>query len=149
MIASILAFAVIIVIFPKEIGATLSFYEETLSPYSAKNELVHRAQDYTYDETVKAFSYPGFWTGHGTGTTALGTQYVRRILGQAKPKYAVEAGWGDLVFADGYLGIGALAVLEQCSDGDDVGSRQTLEGNGVLPFRPLRSSTTPICYCFR
>ena len=49
VIASIIAFAVIIVIFPKEIGARFAFYDETLSPYSAKNELVHRAKDYTYD----------------------------------------------------------------------------------------------------
>jgi hypothetical protein len=35
VIASILAFALIIVIFPKEIGARFAFYEETLSPYSA------------------------------------------------------------------------------------------------------------------
>jgi hypothetical protein len=103
--ASILAFALIIVIFPKEIGARFAFYEETLSPYSAKNELRHRAVHYTYDETVKAFSYPGFWTGHGTGTTSLGTQYVRRILGQVRPQYMVEAGWGNLVIEMGALGL--------------------------------------------
>jgi hypothetical protein len=105
MIASVLAFGLITVIFPKEIGARFAFYQETLSPYSPKNELQHRAQDYTYSETVKAFSYPGFWTGHGTGTTSLGTQYVKRILGQVKPKYMVEAGFGNLVIEMGVLGL--------------------------------------------
>jgi hypothetical protein len=103
--ASILAFALIIVIFPKEIGARLAFYEETLSPYSSKNELQSRVQNYTWDETAKAFSYPGFWSGHGTGTTSLGTQYVKRILGQARPRYLVEAGWGNLVIEMGFLGL--------------------------------------------
>jgi hypothetical protein len=105
MLASLLAFGLIIVIFPKEIGARFAFYEETLSPYSSKNELQHRAVNYTWENTVLAFSYPGFWTGHGTGTTSLGTQYVRRILGQVKPKYMVEAGWGNLVIEMGVLGL--------------------------------------------
>jgi hypothetical protein len=103
--ASVLAFGLIIVIFPKEISARFAFYEETLSPYSAKNELKHRAQDYTYNETVKAFSFPGFWTGHGTGTTSLGTQYVKRIFGQVRPKYMVEAGFGNLVIEMGAFGL--------------------------------------------
>jgi hypothetical protein len=105
MIASILAFTLIIVIFPKEIGARFAFYEETLSPYSPKNEFQKRVVNYTWDETVKAFAFPGFWTGHGTGTTSLGTQYVKRILGQARPKYMVEAGWGNLVIEMGVLGL--------------------------------------------
>jgi hypothetical protein len=105
VIASILAFTLIIVIFPKEIGARFAFYEETLSPYSSKNEFQKRVVNYTWDETAKAFAFPGFWTGHGTGTTSLGTQYVKRILGQARPKYMVEAGWGNLVIEMGVLGL--------------------------------------------
>ena len=54
---------------------------------------------------MKAFSYPGFWTGHGTGTTSLGTQYVRRILGQVHAIYSVEAGWGNLVIEMGIVGL--------------------------------------------
>jgi hypothetical protein len=105
LLASLLAFGLIIIVFPKEIGARFAFYEETLSPYSPKNELQHRVFGYTWAETAKAFSYPGFWTGHGTGTTSLGTQYVRRILGQVRPQYAVEAGWGNLVIEMGILGL--------------------------------------------
>ena len=103
--ASILAFGLIIAIFPKEIAARLAFYEETMSPYSRKNELQSRAFGYTWSENVKAVSYPGFWTGHGTGTTSLGTQYVRRILGQVRPVYQVEAGWGNLIIEMGIVGL--------------------------------------------
>ena len=105
LLASVLAFGLVVVIFPKEIGARFAFYQETMSPYSPKNELESRAFGYTWSETAKAFSYPGFWTGHGTGTTSLGTQYVRRILGQARPTYMVEAGWGNLVIEMGVLGL--------------------------------------------
>ena len=51
MLASILAFGLIIAIFPKEIGARFAFYEETMSPYSPKSELQNRAFNYTWSET--------------------------------------------------------------------------------------------------
>ena len=105
VIASILAFALIIVIFPKEIGARFAFTKKLCRLTARKTSFKSRAVNYTWDETAKAFAFPGFWTGHGTGTTALGTQYVKRILGQARPKYMVEAGWGDLVIEMGVLGL--------------------------------------------
>ena len=105
LIASVLAFGLIIAIFPKEIGARFAFYQETLDPRSPTNELENRLFGYTWGETAKAFSYPGFWTGHGTGTTSLGTQYVRGLLHAARAKYMVEAGYGNLVIEMGIFGL--------------------------------------------
>jgi hypothetical protein len=94
-----------IALFPKEVGARWAFYSETLLPSSPTSELGWRAWEYPVREFVKAFSFPQWPLGYGIGTSALGVQYVERLLGVASTGVMVESGYGTLVVELGIAGL--------------------------------------------
>jgi hypothetical protein len=104
-IAVALALALGAALFPKEIGAPLSFYRETVALDSRDSETLGRMWDYPLGNFLLAFS-DGEWTmGHGIGTASLGVQYVSRWLGQPAPQIGVESGYGTLVTESGIFGL--------------------------------------------
>jgi O-antigen ligase len=104
-IAVALALALGATLFPKEIGAPLSFYRETVALDSGDSETVGRMWDYPLGNFLLAFSDGEWTTGHGIGTASLGVQYVSRWLGQPAPQIGVESGYGTLVTESGILGL--------------------------------------------
>ena len=92
------------IVFPSAVGARLAFYYETLSPDSPASELAWRGWYYPVQELRKAFSYPNWFTGYGTGTGSLGIQYVSRFLNVPLPEAGVENGIGTLLIEMGVLG---------------------------------------------
>jgi hypothetical protein len=92
-------------LFPKEIGAPLSFYRETVLLDSKDSETLNRTWDYPLANFLAAFSDREWVMGHGIGTASLGVQYVSHLLGQPAPGIGVESGWGTLVTESGILGL--------------------------------------------
>jgi hypothetical protein len=106
-----IAILLLVVLFPDELGPRLAIYSETLMPNSPESELVHRTQTYPIQQLVYAFDHPRWPYGYGTGTCALGAQYVIRILGAPPPSAGVESGFGNLVVELGVLGLVLWIVL--------------------------------------
>jgi len=102
-----LAVVLLLSVYPEALLGRLAVYSETLSPYSPQSELVHRARDYPLQNFLGAFSYDRWPYGYGIGTTALGTQYVARIIGVKPLGVGVESGFGALVLE---MGIGGLVL---------------------------------------
>jgi hypothetical protein len=92
-------------LFPKQIGAPLSFYRETVSLDSKDSETINRSWDYPLSNFLLAFSDREWVMGHGIGTASLGVQYVSHLLGEPAPGIGVESGWGTLVTESGILGL--------------------------------------------
>lgn len=98
---SVVAFALLV---PSEFSARTSYYAGTLDPRAQTNEWSFRWNLYT-DETLKGISEGGV-LGQGTGTHALGLQYLfggadRSLAGI----YEVEAGHGVIAFEWGLIGV--------------------------------------------
>jgi hypothetical protein len=93
--------------YPDALLARLAIYQETLSPDSPKNELVHRGWSYPVQNFVGAFNYERWPYGYGIGTTALGGQYVARFFKVKPPVVGVESGYGTLIVE---MGIGGLIL---------------------------------------
>jgi hypothetical protein len=100
-----IALAILVGIFPQEVGTRLAIYTETLSPFSSKSELGFRSWDYPLQNFVAAFDYPRWPYGYGTGTASLGVQYVARIMHVPPMNVAVENGYGQLVIELGIVGL--------------------------------------------
>jgi hypothetical protein len=92
-------------LFPKEIGAPLSFYRETVLLDSQDSETINRTWDYPLANFLAAFSDREWVVGHGIGTASLGVQYVSHLLGQPAPQIGVESGYGTLVTESGIFGL--------------------------------------------
>jgi hypothetical protein len=92
-------------LFPKEIGAPLSFYQETVLLNSKDSETLGRTWDYPLANFLAAFSDREWVMGHGIGTASLGVQYVSRVLGEPFPQIGVESGFGALVVEMGIPGL--------------------------------------------
>jgi hypothetical protein len=105
-----MALALIVLLFPKEIGVRWAFYTETLDPRSTASELANRTWDYPIYNFMLAFSTPHWLMGYGTGTASLGAQYVAKIFKQKKPEIAVESGWGSIVVEMGVFGLALWVV---------------------------------------
>jgi len=105
-----LALALIVLLFPKEIGVRWDFYTETLDPRSTASELGHRTWDYPIYNFMLAFSTPHWLMGYGTGTASLGAQYVAKIFKEKKPEVSVESGWGSIVVEMGVFGLALWLV---------------------------------------
>jgi len=101
----------LLTIFPQEFGARVAIYSETLLPSSPASELGFRAHTYPLQELARAFSFPRWPYGYGTGTTSLGIQYVMRIMHAAPMGVGVESGFGNLVVELGILGLIFWIVL--------------------------------------
>jgi hypothetical protein len=100
-----LALVLTVVIFPQQIGARLTFYAETLLPWSPDYEVDVRVGSYPLDNFFNAFSQGNWLIGHGIGTTSLGMQYVTRIIGVPALQIGVENGYGALILELGILGL--------------------------------------------
>ncbi|MGA2647030.1 MAG: hypothetical protein ABSF15_20140 [Candidatus Sulfotelmatobacter sp.] len=104
-IAVALTLALGVTLFPKEIGAPLSFYRETVLLDSKDSETLNRTWDYPLNNFLVAFSDREWVMGHGIGTASLGVQYVSHLLGQPLPQFGVESGFGALVVEMGMPGL--------------------------------------------
>ena len=94
-------------VFPTVIGGNWSFFSETLSLGGQGSELVNRSWDYPVLNFNLALSEGNLLTGHGTGMSSLGMQYVARFLEEPLPDLNVESGYGSLVVE---MGIGGLIL---------------------------------------
>jgi hypothetical protein len=102
-----LGIAALFFTFPDALLGRLAIYSETLSPYSAANELTHRAGAYPIQNFLGAFDYPRWPYGYGIGTTSLGVQYVSRFFHEKQSIGSVESGYGALIVE---MGIGGLVL---------------------------------------
>jgi len=91
-------------VFPTVIGGNWSFFTETLSVNGEGSELVNRTWDYPVQNLVGAFQEGNLLSGHGTGMSSLGMQYVAHFLNQPLPPYNVESGYGALIVEMGIFG---------------------------------------------
>ena len=91
-------------IFPTVIGGNWAFFTETLSINGQGSELVGRLWDYPVQNLTEAISEGNLLTGHGTGMSSLGMQYVSRFLNEPLPAYDVESGYGALIVEMGVFG---------------------------------------------
>ena len=90
-------------VFPAVIGGNWLFFTETLSINGSGSELVNRSWDYPIKNLTAAFDEGNLLTGHGTGLSSLGMQYVSQFLNEPSPVYNVESGYGSLIVE---MGIG-------------------------------------------
>lgn len=107
MLGVALAIMLLLVSFPDALLGRLAVYSETLSPDSPTSELAYRARDYPIQNFLGAFTYDRWPYGYGIGTTALGTQYVAKIIGIRPLGVGVESGFGAIVVE---MGIGGLIL---------------------------------------
>jgi hypothetical protein len=92
-------------VFPTVIGGNWAFFTETLSVGGQGSELGARTWDYPVKNLTAALSEGDVLTGHGTGMSSLGMQYVSRFLNQPLPAFAVESGYGSLIVEFGIFGL--------------------------------------------
>ena len=104
-IATALALAALILLFPEDAGSRITYYAETLDPRSAAYEGGNRSWDYPVDNFLYAFEQPNWGLGNGIGTASLGAQYVAKVLGTRQPNLGVEEGYGNLIVAE--MGVAA------------------------------------------
>lgn len=99
-----LAITMSALIFPDALKARWAFYTETLSPTSSASEFSYRAWDYPVANLEKVFAQPNWLWGNGIGTASLGAQYVSRFIGQTRPDFGSESGFGQLILELGIVG---------------------------------------------
>ena len=97
------AITLMIFLFPQQTGTRLQFYAETLLPNSTDYQLGFRSWDYPVNNFLMAFAGPYWVWGNGIGTTALGTQYVQKLVGKAPRTVGVEEGFGTMIVEMGIL----------------------------------------------
>jgi len=90
-------------LFPQQAGSRLQFYTDTLLPNSSDYQLGFRTWDYPLNNLLMAFDQPNWVWGNGIGTTALGTQYVQRLVGNTSMPATVEEGFGTMIIEMGIL----------------------------------------------
>jgi hypothetical protein len=99
-----LGLILMVYVFPSVIGGNWLFFTETLSVNGEGSELVNRSWDYPVGNLIGAFEEGNLLTGHGTGMSSLGMQYVSQFLNVPLPNYSVESGYGALVVEMGVWG---------------------------------------------
>lgn len=97
------ALVLLFFLFPQQAGTRLQFYTETLLPNSSDYQLGYRSWDYPLENLMMAFDQPNWVWGNGIGTTALGTQYVQKLVGKSALPGAVEEGYGTMIVEMGIL----------------------------------------------
>jgi hypothetical protein len=103
-IAAAASVTLLILLYPKEAGARLDYYVETMAPSSSAYQVSFRAWDYPIQGLVQSFQQGSWVLGHGIGTTTLGRQYVAKFLHETPPPIGVEEGYGQLILQMGILG---------------------------------------------
>jgi hypothetical protein len=91
-------------VFPTVIGGNWAFFTETLSVNGQGSELINRTWDYPVQNLIGAIQEGNLLTGHGTGMSSLGMQYVAHFLNQPLPQYNVESGYGSIIVEMGVFG---------------------------------------------
>jgi hypothetical protein len=91
-------------VFPTAIGGSWAYISETLLPGNGESDITNRGWDYPLLNLTEAFQEGDLVTGHGTGMSSLGMQYVSRFLGSQFPNVGVESGFGALIVEMGVLG---------------------------------------------
>ncbi len=91
-------------VFPTVIGGNWSFFTETLSLNGEGSQFMSRAWDYPVQNLMGAIGEGNLLTGHGTGMSSLGMQYVAGFLNQPLPSFDVESGYGGLIVEMGVFG---------------------------------------------
>jgi hypothetical protein len=92
-------------VFPTVIGGHWAFLTETLSFSGEGSQLVARAWDYPVENLMGAFGEGQLLTGHGTGLSSLGMDYVARFFDVPLPQFNVESGYGGLIVEMGIFGV--------------------------------------------
>ncbi|HXZ31743.1 MAG TPA: hypothetical protein VEH30_05640, partial [Terriglobales bacterium] len=93
LIVGALGLAVVMLLFPEDVGSRIAFYAETLNPSSTAYELGTRSWDYPIENLMDAFTQPNWVFGNGIGTASLGRQYVAKAAGIRPPDIGVEEGY--------------------------------------------------------
>lgn len=105
-IAIVAGFCLFVAAFPNVTSSWGKYYYELLWPDSANSELGYRVGDYPLSQFEKAFQYPHWATGYGTGTASLGGPYVTGKFNAPPPPVGwVENGFGIIVIEMGILGL--------------------------------------------
>jgi hypothetical protein len=90
-------------LFPKALTAYFAEYSETLNPNNEESDFLYRLWAYPVGGLAEALNQPNWLEGNGTGTSSLGTQYVSKFLGTARPDCGVESGFGSLIVEMGII----------------------------------------------
>lgn len=96
-------------IFPRAVGGSWAFISESLFQENglsgaATTDLESRGWDYPVQNLMEALEEGNLLTGHGTGMSSLGMQYVSHFLGEEPPAFGVESGFGTLLVEMGIFG---------------------------------------------
>lgn len=102
-IATGLALALLVLLFPEDAGSRIAYYSETLDPRSSTYQLGTRSWRYPVNEFLSAFTQPNWQLGNGIGTASLGGQYVAKVLGTRPLNIGVEEGYGALILEMGVI----------------------------------------------
>ena len=100
-----LGLILMVYVFPTVIGGNWSFFSETLSVNGEGSQLVERMWNYPVQNLMGAIGEGNLATGHGTGMSSLGMQYVARFLDQPLPVFNVESGYGSILVEMGVFGV--------------------------------------------
>jgi hypothetical protein len=101
-----LGLIIMVDVFPTAIGGSWAFISETLAPGSGEeSDITNRGWDYPVRNLMLAIGEGDVLTGHGTGMSSLGMQYVSRFLGGQFPYIGVESGFGALIVEMGAFGL--------------------------------------------
>ena len=103
VVVGAMGLALIVVLFPQEVGSRIAYYAETLLPSSSAYELENRTWDYPVKNLLQAFSKPNWLLGNGIGTASLGGQYVAKFTGTPLLDLWVEEGYGVLIVEMGII----------------------------------------------
>ena len=92
-------------VFPTVIGGNWAFISETLSWHGEGSELIKPRLGLSRAKSHGAIQEGNLLTGHGTGISSLGMQYVSRFLDSRSPAFSVESGYGSLIVEMGIFGL--------------------------------------------
>jgi hypothetical protein len=106
-------------VFPTVIGGNWSFFSESLSVPGEGSELVNRTWGYPVRNLMAAIGEGNLLTGHGTGMSSLGMQYVAQFLNEPLPSFDVESGYGALIVEMGVFALFFGSYGFRCCSGMD------------------------------
>jgi len=129
-----LALIALVGVFPRQFGARLDVYSQTLAPSSSASELEYRAGTYPFRNFILAFEHPRWAYGYGIGTASLGVQYVARITHAPVMDVGVENGYGEIVVELGIVGLILWLVLGSAISFSAWKVVKPLKGSPWLPI---------------
>ncbi len=100
---AVIGLSLAVLLYPKAVGSRVSFYAETLSPFSSAYAGKYRGFTYPIENLATAFDDKNWLLGNGIGTASLGLQYVAKLLHSPFQGKWTESGWGELILEMGIL----------------------------------------------